>query len=184
MVVGISGQLVALDVFLSRWATEGPADARAASSHASSGDMSSTLASQTISPFAMPAGAARMAVRFDLASAQLHVIGGRLLAFVQGNPHTVRLGLSFPPFERTTNASNNPTTGASGTGGGAASYLPPATVSSASPTGASAVPGLGPAAYVQPAPAPEPTTIALVGSGLLLGAMGRRRLRRKESEQK
>jgi hypothetical protein len=159
MVVGISGQLVALEVFLSRWAVDNPSDARVASSTALAGDVSGTLASHTMSPFAIPPGIAHAPVHFDLASAQLQLIAGRLLAFVEGNPAAARVDLPTPAAQ---------------TGGPA--FLPPAV---------SANPGLGPAVFAQPDPVPEPTTIALVGSGLLLGAMGRRRLRqRKESSEK
>lgn len=157
MVVGISGQLVALDVFLNRWASESAADGRAQGA-VSSGDAASMLASRTITPFGMPPGLARMPVHFDLASAQLQVLAGRLLGMVQGNP-AAELGLNLPgpPMH----AANPPSPAAAG-GSGGGSPLAVAAFSPADPT-------------------PEPTTIALVGSGLLLGAMGRRRQRRRQA---
>jgi hypothetical protein len=158
MVVGISGQLVALEVFLSRWADEGASDARAAYNAASAPDFSSMLASRTITPFGMPPGLARAPVYFDLASAQLQVIAGRLLALIEGNPAAAG-GVNLP--------------GPAAQVAGPSSSGPPAVVGG---TGGS---GLGQAVITQADPTPEPTTIALVGSSLLLGAMGRRRLRRR-----
>jgi hypothetical protein len=163
MVVGISGQLVALEVFFSRWTPAAPTEGRASSNIvANGGDVTSTLASHTISPFGIPPGLAQAPVYFDLSSAQLQVIAGRLLAFVQGNPG------ALGPVDVAPAA-----VGGGGSVGPA--YLPPAAAGS---------PGLGSIALAQPDPVPEPTTIVLVGSSLLLGAMGRRRLRqRKESGQ-
>jgi hypothetical protein len=158
--VGISGQLVTLDVFLSRLATAGPADGRPASQAAAGDDVSRTLASHTVSPFGSPAGTTRMPVRFDIASAQLQVIAGRLLAFVEGNR---AFGLSWPTVDQ-------PAINTAATGGGASSLLPSGTTRA----------GLGGVVFAQPDPVPEPTTIALVGSGLLLGAMGRRRRRQRK----
>jgi hypothetical protein len=158
--VGISGQLVTLEVFLSRFATVGPADARTGNGGGQTQDVSGTLANWAISPFATP-GLSGPPVQFDLAAAQLQMISGRLLALVQGNPAAAR---AFPAAE----------SGASVTvqAGGPAFVAPPAASGSA---------GVGRALFAQPDPVPEPTTIALVGSGLLLGAMGRRRRKRQES---
>jgi hypothetical protein len=159
MVVGISGQLLALEVFLSRWAAGGAPDGRAAAGAASAADVSSLLASHTITPFALPPGLAHAPVQFDLASAQLQVLAGRLVALIQGNPAAGGVDLSGPAIHA--GGPSSLPTAASGGGG-----------------------GLGQAMFAQPDPTPEPTTIALVGSGLLLGAMGRRRLRqRKESNE-
>jgi hypothetical protein len=155
MVVGISGQLVALEVFLSRWANE-TAGERVAYNSAPFNDASSVLASHTISPFAMPPGLSRAPVHFDLASAQLQVLAGRLLAFIEGNPALQGVAVPGPA---------DPTFLGSGSGG----------------SGGSGGGGLGDP--IQADPTPEPTTIALVGSGLLLGAMGRRRQRRKQSRE-
>jgi hypothetical protein len=114
------------------------------------------LASRTMTPFGMPPGLERALVHFDLASAQQQVIAGRLLAFIEGSP---------------------------GAGPRADSPWPARPV--AGPTAGSPVlvgsPGLGVSVSAQPAPTPEPTTIALVGSGLLLGAMGRRRQRQRKA---
>ena len=159
MLVGISGQLVALEVFLSNWATAGPAEARATGNIVATGDASSTLASHTISPFAAP-GLGYAPVYFDLASAQLQVISGRLLAFVEGNPGLARGDTPRPASQID-----------------ASSLLPPAALAGPAGSG-SGVGGVGTVVFAQPAPVPEPTTIALVGSGLLLGAMGRRRQRK------
>jgi hypothetical protein len=162
MLVGISGQLVALEVFLSNWATAGPTEGRATGNIVASGDATSTLASHTISPFATPPGLGYAPVYFDLASAQLQVISGRLLAFVEGNPGLARADRPSPDSQT-----------------GSPSLLPPAALAGpGSGTGS----GVGTVVFAQPAPVPEPTTIALVGSGLLLGAMGRRR-QRKEAEK-
>jgi hypothetical protein len=156
--VGISGQLVSLEVFLNRLATVGPPDGRPGGNTASGGDVSRTLASHSISPFATQPSTSRAPVQFDIGSAQLQVIAGRLLAFVEGNRALVDLGLSPPAVVH-----NAPS--------GSGSYLPP---------GAPAGAGLGGVVFAQPDPVPEPTTIALVGSGLLLGAMGRRRRRQRK----
>ena len=164
MLVGISGQLVALEVFLSNWATAGPAEARATGNIVASGDVSSTLASHTISPFAAPPGMGYAPVYFDLGSAQLQVISGRLLAFVQGNPGLARGERPSPDSPQT----------------GSPSFLPPAALAG---PGAGAGSGVGTVVFAQPAPVPEPTTIALVGSGLLLGAMGRRRQRKAANKK-
>jgi hypothetical protein len=159
MVVGISGQLVALDVFLRSWSDEGTADGRAANYATAPADVSSVLASRTITPFGMPPGLARAPVHFDLASAQLQVLAGRLLAMIEGNPVAAQ-GVELPGPAMTASSPNATVSGGSGgTGGG----------------------GLGEGVNVQADPTPEPTTIALVGSGLLLGAMGRRRQRKLSS---
>lgn len=156
--VGISGQLVTLEVFLNRLATVGPPDGRPGGSAAAGGDVSRTLASHSISPFATQPSTTRAPVQFDIGSAQLQVIAGRLLAFVEGNRALVDLGLLPPVIDQ-----NAPSA--------SASNLPP---------GASPGAGLGGVVFAQPDPVPEPTTIALVGSGLLLGAMGRRRRRQRK----
>ena len=155
MVVGISGQLVALEVFLNRWADAGASDGRAAYDAASPKDFSSLLASRTITPFGMPPGLERALVRFDLASAQQQVIAGRLLAFIEGSPAAAARADSPWPAQPVA----GPTAGSPALAGG---------------------PGLGASLSAQPSPTPEPTTIALVGSGLLLGAMGRRRQRQRK----
>lgn len=159
--VGISGQLVSLEVFLNRLATVGPPDGRAGGNAAAGDGVSRTLASHTVSPFAAPS-TTRVPVRFDIASAQLQVIAGRLLAFVEGNRALVGLGPAPPAIDN-----NAP--------GGGGSFLPP---------GAPANAGLVGVTFAQPDPVPEPTTIALVGSGLLLGAMGRRRQRQRKDAVK
>jgi hypothetical protein len=155
MVVGISGQLVALEVFLNGWADEGKSEAHAAYHAAGPRDFSTLLASRTITPFGMPPGLSRRAVHFDLSSAQLQVIAGRLLAMIEGNPAAGRVDLPGPVQQ----VAGPPAGPVAAAGGGA---------------------GLGVSVSAQPDPTPEPTTIALVGSGLLLGAMGRRRQRQRK----